>query len=77
MSVGGLLNLTCRVRALTETQNTTTGGITPSFTNTTGVACAIQTMASTQQTVHASERGTRTYNVYFRYNQSIGVGDTM
>lgn len=78
MSVAGLLNLTCRVRPATETQNATTGGITYTFPDANarpGVRCAIQTMNSTEGVLQDSERSTRVYNVYFNHGESISTKD--
>ena len=76
MSVASMLNLTCRVRTKSVAQSTTTGAPgSPTYTNKTGVPCAIQALSASESVAQGAERGVRAYEVFFAHALAVTVGD--
>jgi len=78
MSLASMLNRTCTITREVLTQDSVTGEIVRTFSNTVaaGAACAVQVL-SAERAGTQPEAGETYYDVYFAYGQDVGVGDRL
>lgn len=75
MSYLALLNNTCTIRRLT-TGKSTMGAASVTWTDTTGVACAVQVKGGTQRT-YPVESDLNIYEVSFAFGTDVRVSDLL
>jgi hypothetical protein len=76
MSLLSLLNKTATVRRYTDAKSTVTGGVAPTYADTTGVVCTLQVL-QTGQIHQPAEAGQSFGNAFFAYGTDVKQGDVL